>query len=69
MASILAILALHASRVLEEIAAKRTTHDVVKLLKHKLVTVKLMCLLFSLPNGTFTVEAGVELWTVFVLLC
>ena len=39
VARIFAILTLHASRVLEELAAESATHDVVELLKHELVAI------------------------------
>ena len=54
MACVLAVLALHTGRILEEIAAHRTAHDVVKLLEHKFVTIKLMYLFFPLAYSTLT---------------
>ena len=60
MASILAVRALHASRVLEKLAAESTAHDVVKLLLHELVTILLDDLLLSLANGTFTTKSDIK---------
>lgn len=54
MACVLAVLALHTGRILEKVAAHRTAHDVVKLLEHKFVTIKLMYFFFPLAYSTLT---------------
>lgn len=69
VAGIFAIFALHTGRVLEEIAAQSTPHDVVELLLHKLVAVHLMNLFLALANGALSVEADIEGSSVFCLLC
>lgn len=66
--SILAILALHASRIFEKVPAQRTTHNIVELLRHELVTVHLVHFLFTLSNGTFSVETNIEWPAVLGLL-
>ena len=54
MACVLAVLALHTGRIFEKVSAHRTAHDVVELLEHKFVTIKLMDLFFPLANSTLT---------------
>jgi hypothetical protein len=54
--SILAIAALHASRVFEEFAAKSASHDIVELLFDEFVTLFLNDFLFLLSNGTLPIE-------------
>ena len=56
MAEVLAILALHAGRVLEEISAEGTAHYVVELPLHKLVTVHLVDLFLALADGALAAE-------------
>lgn len=68
MASVLAILALHPCRVLEELAAKSTAHNVVKLLLHKLVTVHLVDLLLPLADGALSPKTKVNGPAILVLL-
>ena len=60
VACVFAVLALHTGRVLEEVAAHRTAHDVIKLLEHKFVTIKLMDLFFSLAYSTLPTQANVK---------
>lgn len=60
MTSVLAILTLHACRVLEEISAKRTTHDVVELVLYELVSVHLVNLLLALTNSTLSAKTEVN---------
>ena len=67
MARVLAILALHAGGILQKFSTKGTTHDIVELLEHKFVAIKLMNLFFALADGTFTVETNVERSSVFKL--
>lgn len=69
MASVFAIFALHASRVFQEVAAKGAAHDVVELLKHEFVSVKLVDLLLALADGSFTVQPNIEGLLVLVLFC
>jgi hypothetical protein len=57
----LAIGALHTCCVLEEISAKGTTHNVIKLLLHKLVAILLMNFFFLLADSTFSAETNVVL--------
>lgn len=56
VASVLAVLALHACRILEEVSAKGAAHDVVELVLDKLVSVHLVNLLLALTNSTHTTE-------------
>lgn len=60
VASVFAVRALHASSILEELATKRTTHDVVELLLHEFVAVLLDNVLLSLANGTLSSERSIE---------
>ncbi len=68
VAGVLAVLTLHASRIFEELFAKSTTHDIVKLLKHEFVPVQLVNLFLTLADSTFTVKAYVEGSSIFNLL-
>ena len=67
VASVLAILALHAGRVLEEIAAEGAAHDVVKLVLDELVSVHLVHLLFPLTDGAFSAETHIDGASVLVM--
>ena len=67
MASVLAVLALHSSCIFEELSTKRTAHDGVELLGHKLVTVLFLDFLFALAYGTFSVESEVKSSFAFVV--
>jgi hypothetical protein len=69
VAGILAIGALHASCILEKIAAESTAHDVIELLCYEFVPVHFVHLLLALPNGTLAVEADIEPSPVFHLFC
>lgn len=60
VAGVLAVLALHTGRVLEEVAAKCTSHDIVKLLRHELVTEHLVDQFLTLANGSLTVKSNIE---------
>jgi hypothetical protein len=62
MTSVFAIRALHASRILEEIATKSTTHDVVELLLHEFMSVHFMHLFLARTESTLTLKPKVE-WT------
>lgn len=69
VARIFAILALHTRGVLQKLAAKSTTHDIVELLEHKFMAVKFMNFFFALADGAFTVKTNVEGSSVFELFC
>jgi hypothetical protein len=58
--SVLAISTLYTGRVLEEISAKCTAHDVVELLLDELVSLLLVHHFFLLANGSLAVEANIE---------
>ena len=62
---VFAICALHTRGILEEIPAKRTAHDVIKLLGDELVTLFLVHFFLLLANGSLSVEANVEWSTIF----
>lgn len=68
MAGESAVGALHASSVLEEVAAEGAAHDVVKRLLHKLVAILLDDLFFSLADGALSAETNIEGATFLVLL-
>ena len=59
---------LHTSRVLEEVAAKRASHDVVKLLLDKLVAILFVDFVFLLTNGTFASKTKIIVALFLVLL-
>jgi hypothetical protein len=69
MACILAIGTLHAGGVFEEVATEGATHNVVKLLRHELVSLFLVNFFFLLANGTLTVKTDIERSPVFQLFC
>ena len=60
MASVLAVRALHASRVFEEVSTVRTAHDVVECLYREFVTVLLDDVFFLLANGTLTPKTSIK---------
>lgn len=60
MTGVLAVLALHTGRVLEEVAAKRTSHNIVKLLGYELVSEHLVNQFFALANGPLTVKTNIK---------
>lgn len=60
VASVLAVLALHTSGVLEEVTTESTTHDVVELPLHKLVAIDIVSLLLPLANGTLSTQTGTK---------
>lgn len=66
VAGVFAVFALHASRVLQEVTAQSTSHDVVELLLYELVAVHLMHLLLALTNSAFSSKTKVHLPTVLV---
>lgn len=68
VASVFAVLALHAGRVFEEIAAESTAHDVVELMLDKLVAVHLVDFLLALADGALSTETDVDGSSIFVLL-
>lgn len=67
MARVFAVLALHAGRVFEEVSTQGAAHDVVELLKHELVAVKFMDVLFALPDCTFSIKPNIKRSSVFCL--
>ena len=67
VASVFAVLALHACRVLEKVSAECAAHDIIELLLHKFMTILLMDLFFSLANSALSVQADVERSSVFGL--
>jgi hypothetical protein len=62
MASVLAIRTLVSGGILQEVTAQRASHNIVKLLLHKLMTILLMYFLFPLTYGTLTAEAELQSW-------
>lgn len=68
VARVLAVGTLHASRILEEIAAEGAPHDVIELLLDELVAVLLVDFLLALTNGALAVETNVERPAILVLL-
>jgi len=58
---------LHAGSIFQEIATKRTTHDVVELLRHKLVALLLVNFFLSLADGTLSIQTDVERPAIFQL--
>ena len=69
VAGILAVLALHSSRIFEEVPTKRATHDVIELLKDKFMTVKLMYLFLSLTDSAFAIQPDIKRSLVLDLFC
>ena len=61
VASVLAICALHACGVLEEITAKRTAHNIIELLRDEFVSLLLVYFLLFLANSALAIETDVEL--------
>lgn len=68
VAGVFAVLALHAGRIFEEVAAKSTAHDVVKLLLDELVPIHLVHIFFPLSNSTLSAKTKIELLTFLGLL-
>ena len=60
MASVLAIGALVACGIFEEVPAEGTAHDIVKLLLYELVPVHLMDLFFACANGAFAPKTKIQ---------
>jgi hypothetical protein len=70
VASIFAVRALHAGGVFQQLSAKRTAHDVVKLLLHELVAVHLVHLFFLCTDSAFSSQAEIQrLFVVVELHC
>lgn len=65
--SILAVSTLHTGRILQEVAAKSTAHDVVELLRNELVSLLLVDFFLLLSDGSLTVQSNVE-WTAVLQL-
>lgn len=68
VARILAVVALHAGRILEEFATQRAAHDVVKLMLDEFVSVHLMDLFLALTDGALPTESQINRPSAFVLL-
>ena len=60
VASVLAVLALHTGRVLEEISAERTAHDIVELLRYEFVSLFLVDFFLSLTNRTLPIQTNID---------
>lgn len=60
VAGVLTILALHAGRVLEQVSAESTSHNVVKLLLDKLVALLLVNLFFLLSDSALSIETQIQ---------
>lgn len=60
VASVLAIGALHASGIFEKVTAQSTTHNVIKLLRDKLVSLLLVNLFLLPTDSSLTVQTNVE---------
>lgn len=69
VARVFAILALHTGGVFQKLSAKSTTHNVVELLKHKLMPVQFMDFFFALADGAFTIKTNIKGSSVFELFC
>lgn len=68
VAGVLAVGALHASSVLQEITAKSTAHNIVELLCDELVTLLLVYLFFLLADSSLSIETDVEWSSILQLL-
>ena len=60
VAGVLAVSTLHTGSVLEEISAKGAAHNVIELLRDKLVTLLLVDFLLLLTDSTLTIETDIE---------
>lgn len=61
---IFAVCALKANGIFEQLPTEGAAHDVVELLRNKLVTVQLVDIFLSLADGTFAIQTGIE-WSPF----
>ena len=68
MTGVLAIGTLHAGCILQKIAAKSATHDVVELLRDELVSLLLVDFFLLLTDSTLTVQSDIEWSSVLQLL-
>lgn len=57
---VLAVCALHSSRVFEEVTTERAAHNIVKLLLDKLVALLLVHFFFLLAHSALTIETNIE---------
>lgn len=62
-----AVLALHASRILQKISAQGAAHYVVELLQNELVSIKLVNFFLSLPYCALPIETNIEWSAIFHL--
>lgn len=60
MASILAVGTLHTRCVFQEVAAKRTAHNIIELLRNELVALLFVNLFLSLSDSTLAIQSNVE---------
>lgn len=60
MAQVLAVRALIAQSVLEQLSAESAAHNVVELLSYKFVTVEFVDVFFALPDRALTHDASVK---------
>jgi len=68
VASVLAILTLHACRIFEEVSTQSAPHNVIKLLQYEFVAVHLVDFFFTLPYSTLTVQTNIERSSILHLL-
>lgn len=68
VACVLAVFALHAGRVFEEVATQGTAHNVVELVLHKLVSEHLVDLFLSLTDGALAPETEIHGSSILVRL-
>jgi phosphatidylglycerophosphatase A len=68
VASKLAVGALHASRILEQLSTQSAAHDVVELLLDEFVAILLVDFFLSLTNGSLAAESLIERLLSLVLL-
>ena len=64
---VFAVLALHTSRILQKVPTKGASHDIIELLKNKLVAIQFVYLFFTLTYGTFTIQTKIKRSSIFVL--
>lgn len=60
MTDVFAIRTLHTRGILQELPAKRTTHNIIELLRNELVALLFVDFFLLLTNGTLTVETDIE---------
>ena len=68
VASVLAVLALHACGILEEVPTECAAHDVVELVLNELVPVHLVDFFLPLTDSALSAKTNINLSSVFVCL-